>query len=328
MKEVTVPGEGTYVLKDGVVEFTPEKDFTGKASGVTVQVKDVNGKPVSKTYTPTVRPVTEFVDKNGNPITVDKDNKPVESKVDGKVDKKDIPGYKFVETKVDEKGNTKHIYEKVTTYFKDKDGNEIKPKESGSVDKKEIPGYRFVETKKLPNGDVEHVYEKVVTPTPTPTPFEYKVITTYVDENGELIIPDENGSHPGKELKGYEIVRTEKDANGNIRNIYRKVTTPEISIITTFIDENGNPIVPNENGEVPAKDIPGYELVRTEKDANGNVRHIYRKVATPTPAPQEKVARQELPNTGTGNEFAIFGAAATAILSGLGLASSTKKKED
>ena len=374
VKEVTVPGEGTYVLKDGVVEFTPEKDFTGKASGVTVQVKDVNGKPVSKTYTPTVRPVTEFVDKNGNPITVDKDNKPVESKVDGKVDKKDIPGYKFVETKVDEKGNTKHIYEKVTTsfkdkdgneipnhpteegtvdkkeipgyrfvetkklpngdtehvyekvttYFKDQDGNEIKPKESGSVDKKEIPGYRFVETKKLPNGDVEHVYEKVV----TPTPFEYKVITTYVDENGELIIPDENGSHPGKELKGYEIVRTEKDANGNIRNIYRKVTTPEISIITTFIDENGNPIVPNENGEVPAKDIPGYELVRTEKDANGNVRHIYRKVATPTPAPQEKVARQELPNTGTGNEFAIFGAAATAILSGLGLASSTKKKED
>ena len=327
VKEVTVPGEGTYVLKDGVVEFTPEKDFTGKASGVTVQVKDVNGKPVSKTYTPTVRPVTEFVDKNGNPITVDKDNKPVESKVDGKVDKKDIPGYKFVETKVDEKGNTKHIYEKVTTYFKDKDGNEIKPKESGSVDKKEIPGYRFVETKKLPNGDVEHVYEKVVTPTPTPTPFEYKVITTYVDENGELIIPDENGSHPGKELKGYEIVRTEKDANGNIRNIYRKVTTPEISIITTFIDENGNPIVPNENGEVPAKDIPGYELLRTEKDANGNVRHIYRKVATPTPAPQEKVARQELPNTGTGNEFAIFGAAATAILSGLGLASSTKKKK-
>ena len=40
VKEVTVPGEGTYVLKDGVVEFTPEKDFVGKASGVTVQVKD------------------------------------------------------------------------------------------------------------------------------------------------------------------------------------------------------------------------------------------------------------------------------------------------
>ena len=385
VKEVTVPGEGTYVLKDGVVEFTPEKDFTGKASGVTVQVKDVNGKPVSKTYTPTVRPVTEFVDKNGNPITVDKDNKPVESKIDGKADKKDIPGYKFVETKVDEKGNTKHIYEKVTTsfkdkegkeipnypteegtvdkkeipgyrfvetkklpngdteyvyekvttYFKDKDGNEIKPKESGTVDKKEIPGYRFVETKKLPNGDVEHIYEKVekTTPspvTPTPTPSVRKVITTYTTVDGEFISPKEDGEQPSKELSGYELVKTEKDENGNVRHVYRKVTTPtpETSIITTFIDENDNSIVPNENGEVPAKDIPGYELVRTEKDANGNVRHIYRKVATSTPAPQEKVARQELPNTGTGNEFAIFGAAATAILSGLGLASPTKKKED
>ncbi|MEL0346223.1 YSIRK-type signal peptide-containing protein, partial [Streptococcus pneumoniae] len=51
VKEVTVPGEGTYVLKDGVVEFTPEKDFVGKTSGVTVQVKDVNGKVVSETYT-------------------------------------------------------------------------------------------------------------------------------------------------------------------------------------------------------------------------------------------------------------------------------------
>ena len=324
----TVRPDTKFVVvgKDGKeTELIPSKDGEKPSEPVpgykvvkTEKDKDGNTKHIYEKVT------TSFKDKEGKEIP----NYPTE---EGTTPKKDnIPGYRFVETKKLPNGDTEHVYEKVTTFFKDKDGNEIKDKESGSVDKKEIPGYRFVETKKLPNGDVEHVYEKVVTPTPTPTPFEYKVITTYVDENGELIIPDENGSHPGKELKGYEIVRTEKDENGNIRNIYRKVTTPtpETSIITTFIDENGNPIVPNENGEVPAKDISGYELVRTEKDANGNVRHIYRKVATPTPAPQEKVARQELPNTGTGNEFAIFGAAATAILSGLGLASSTKKKED
>ena len=222
------------------------------------------------------------------------------------------------------------------TSFKDKEGNIIPgyPTEDGETPQKDIPGYRFVETKKLPNGDIEHIYEKVVTPTPTPTPFEYKVITTYVDENGELIIPKENGEQPSKKLSGYELVKTEKDANGNVRHVYRKVTTPETSIITTFVDENGNPILPKENGEVPAKEIPGYELVRTEKDANGNVRHIYRKVVTPkedvklTPAPQEKVTRQELPNTGTGSEFEIFGAAASAILAGLGLTSSTKKKKE
>ena len=378
-------GKYTIDPKSGKVTFKPKEDFVGTPDPATVKVKDANGTPTTATYTPTVRPVTEFVDKAGKPITVDGNNNPVESTVDGKKDKKDIPGYKFVETKVDEKGNTKHIYEKVTTsfkdkegkeipnypteegtvdkkeipgyrfvetkklpngdtehvyekvttYFKDKDGNEIKPKESGTVDKKEIPGYRFVETKKLPNGDVEHIYEKVekTTPspvTPTPTPSVRKVITTYTTVDGEFISPKEDGEQPSKELSGYELVKTEKDENGNVRHVYRKVTTPtpEISIITTFVDENGNPIVPNENGEVPAKEIPGYELVRTEKDANGNVRHIYRKVATSTPAPQEKVARQELPNTGTGNEFAIFGAAATAILSGLGLASPTKKKED
>ena len=330
-------GKYTIDPKSGKVTFKPKEDFVGTPDPATVQVKDANGTPTTATYTPTVRPVTEFVDKAGKPITVDGNNNPVESTVDGKKDKKDIPGYKFVETKVDEKGNTKHIYEKVTTSFKDKDGNEIPnhPTEEGTVDKKEIPGYRFVETKKLPNGDMEHIYEKVekTTPspvTPTPTPSVRKVITTYTTVDGEFISPKEDGEQPSKELSGYELVKTEKDENGNVRHVYRKVTTPtpETSIITTFIDENGNSIVPNENGEVPAKDIPGYELVRTEKDANGNVRHIYRKVATPTPAPQEKVARQELPNTGTGNEFAIFGAAATAILSGLGLASSTKKKED
>ena len=110
--EVKVPGEGTYTLANNVITFTPEKDFAGKATGVTVQVKDINGTSIEKTYTPTVRAVTTFVDPSGNPITVDKNNKPVESEVDGsKQPTKDIYGYKFVRTETDNKGNTKHIYE-------------------------------------------------------------------------------------------------------------------------------------------------------------------------------------------------------------------------
>ena len=379
----TVEGVGKYeVAKDGTVTFTPEKSFTGKAPAVTVKRVDKNGTPATATYTPTVRPDTKFV-------VVGKDGKETEliPSKDGKQPEEKIAGYKVVKTETDEKGNTKHIYEKVTTSFKDKEGNEIPnypteegttpkkdnipgyrfvetkklpngdtehvyekvktsfkdkegkeipnyPTEEGDQPKKDIPGYRFVETKKLPNGDVEHVYEKVVTPTPTPTPFEYKVITTYVDENGELIIPDENGSHPGKELKGYEIVRTETDANGNVHNIYRKVTTPETSIITTFVDENGNPILPNENGEVPAKDIPGYELVRTEKDANGNVRHVYRKVQETTQeqpvqqtAVKEAEGKRELPNTGTEANASLAALGLLGALSGFGLLA-RKKKED
>ena len=109
--EVKVPGEGTYTLANNVITFTPEPEFAGKATGVTVQVKDVNGTVVTKTYTPTVRPITTFVDEAGNPITVDKNNTPVVPEEDGTLPKKNIYGYKLVRTETDNKGNTKHIYE-------------------------------------------------------------------------------------------------------------------------------------------------------------------------------------------------------------------------
>ena len=326
----TVEGEGTYTIdKDGKVTFTPEKDYVGTGEGVTVVRKDKAGKTISATYTPTVRPGTDYVDENGKEI-------PGFPSKDGNQPKEDIPGYRYKETITDEHGNTRHIYEQVKTFFKDKDGNEIPrvPVEKGEKPKKEIPGYRFVETKKLPNGDTEHVYEKIPTPqpspTPTPTPAVEKKITSYVDGNGNPIRPTKDGEHPSEKIPGYELVKTEKDANGNVRHTYRKVETPapQEKVVTSFVNENGEKITPDENGEQPSKDIPGYEIVGTEKDANGNVRHIYRKVATPAPAPQEKVVRQELPQTGTGQEVAIFGAAASAILSGLGLAVSGKSKKE
>ncbi|CIY17287.1 cell wall surface anchor family protein [Streptococcus pneumoniae] len=272
VKEVVVPGEGTYVLKDGVVEFTPEKDFVGKATPVTVQVKDVNGKVVSETYTPTVRPVTEFKDTDGNVVSGS-------TTEDGKVDKKDFPGYRFVETKVDGKGNTTHIYEKVTTTFKDKEGNlitvdkdnnPVKSTEKGEIPAKTIPGYKFVETKKLPNGDIEHIYEKVT--------------TTFKDKEGNLITVDkdnnpvkstEEGETPAKTIPGYKFVETKKLPNGDIEHIYEKVTT-------SFKDKDGNeiPNYPSEPGTVDKKDIPEYRFVETKKLPNGDTEHIYEKVTT------------------------------------------------
>ena len=476
-----VPGEGTYTITpEGKVTFTPERDYVGTGGGIVVVRKDVNGKNIYAKYTPTVRPDTEFVDDKGNPIkgypkedgttpkkdipgyryvetvtdehgntrhiyeqvktyfkdkegkeipnypaekgtTPKKDNIPeyrfVETKPlpngdtehvyekvktsfkdkegkeipnypteEGKQPKKDIPGYRFVETKPLPNGDTEHVYEKVTTFFKDKDGKELPntPSEKGIVEKKDVPGYKFVETKKLPNGDIEHVYEKVTTsfkdkdgnaipgyPTeegeqpkkdipgyrfvttnklpngdiehiyeketsPTPTPQKEEKVTTYVDEKGNPIRPTKNGEHPSENIPEYELVKTEKDANGNVRHVYRKVTTPtpETSIITTFVDENGKPIVPNENGEVPAKDIPGYELVRTEKDANGNVRHVYRKVQETTQeqpvqptAVKEAEGKRELPNTGTEANASLAALGLLGALSGFGLLA-RKKKED
>ena len=51
---------GTYTIDPltGEVTFKPNKDFVGTPDGITVQVKDANGTPVTATYTPTVTPVT------------------------------------------------------------------------------------------------------------------------------------------------------------------------------------------------------------------------------------------------------------------------------
>ena len=458
---VVVPGEGTYTIDgNGKVTFTPEEGFVGTATPVEVARKDKNGRTVRASYTPTVRPDTKFVvigkdgaetelipskdgkkpseaipgyklvktetdekgntkhiyepvttkhvDRNGNPIPgteteegttpaktskevpgykvvetrklpngdteyvyekvttsfVDSEGHVIEGTTteEGTTPKKDIPGYKFVETRTTEDGDTEHVYEKVTTTFKDKDGNVIPgtTTEDGEQPKKDIPGYRFVETKKLPNGDVEHVYEKVK--------------TSYKDKDGNEIpnYPTEDGEQPKKDIPGYRFVETKKLPNGDVEHVYEKVTTPAPTpsvnpynptpitekVLTTFVDENGELIIPDENGSHPRKSLEGYELVRTETDANGNVRNVYRKVQSQTPvqpvepatpampeqpakpqvpatpaqpvqatAVKEAEGKRELPNTGTKDNASLAALGLLGVLSGFGLVA-RKKKED
>ena len=351
-----VPGEGTYTIdKDGKVTFTPEKDFVGKAKGVTVKRVDKNGTPVTATYTPTVRPDTKFV-------VVGKDGKETEliPSKDGKTPSEVIPGYKVVKTEVDAKGNTKHIYEKVTTTYKDKDGNVIPgtTTEDGTNPKKDIPGYRFVETKKLPNGDTEHVYEKVKTsfkdkegneipnyPTEDgdqpkkdipgyrfvetkklpngDTQHVYEKVantTIWTDEEGNPLKPPVNGIEVPGEIPGYELVRTVTDKDGNVRHIFKKTSRiPGENRTTTWTDENGNPLKPSERGTVDAGKIPGYEFVRTVVGEDGNVRHIFRKVTNTK-------AGQRLANTGTTETNTGLAGLGMAILGGL-LAARRRKND-
>ena len=162
----TIPGVGTYtVAADGTVTFTPEPEFTGTAPAVTVVREDVNGTKASATYTPTVLPITKFVDKDGKEI-------PGYPTVDGEEPKAEIPGYRFVETKKLPNGDTEHVYEKVTTSYVDENGDPIpgNPTEDGEQPKKDIPGYDFVKTVVDKDGNTQHIYKKTVTPTPMPDP--------------------------------------------------------------------------------------------------------------------------------------------------------------
>ena len=255
--EKKVPGEGTYTIDaTGKVTFTPEPNFVGTATPVEVVRKDKNGKTIKASYTPTVRPDTVFVDKNGKELIPSKD---------GKNSSETIPGYKLVKTETDEKGNTKHIYEPATTKHVDRKGNPIPgtTTEEGTKDPKNIPGYKVVETKKLPNGDTEYIYEKVT--------------TSFKDKEGNVIpnFPTEDGEQPKKDIPGYRFVETKKLPNGDIEHVYEKVTT-------SFKDKEGNVIPgnPTEDGEQPKKDIPGYRFVETKKLPNGDVEHVYEKVTT------------------------------------------------
>ena len=353
--EKKVPGQGTYTIDaTGKVTFTPEPNFVGKATPVKVVRKDKNGKTIKASYTPTVRPDTVFVDKNGKELIPSKD---------GKNPSETIPGYKLVKTETDEKGNTKHIYEPVITKHVDKNGNPIPgtTTEEGTKDPKKIPGYKVVETKKLPNGDTEYVYEKVT--------------TSFVDTDGHVIegTTTEEGTTPKKDIPGYKFVETRTTEDGNTEHVYEKVSTPLIpqtepysptptpvteKVLTTYVDENGELIIPDENGSHPRKSLEGYELVRTETDANGNVHNVYRKIqpqkpvqpvepATPampeqpakpqvpaTPAQpvqatsvKEAEAKRELPNTGTEDHANLAALGLLGVLSGFGLVA-RKKKED
>ncbi len=509
----TIPGEGTYTIDEtGKVTFTPEENFVGTATPVEVVRKDKNGRTISATYTPTVRPDTKFVvvgkdgketelipskdgknpsetipgykivktetDEKGNtkhiyePVTtkhVDKEGNPIPGTTteegtkdpktikgykvvgtkklpngdtehvyekvktiytdkaghsipnnpeeEGEQPKKDIPGYRFVETTTHPNGDIEHIYEQVKTSFKDKEGNEIpgNPTEDGEQPKKDIPGYKFVETKKLPNGDTEHVYEKVTTSfkdkegnvipgTTTETGEQpkkdipgYKFVTTNKLPNGDVEHVYEKVTTPSKKERGifrdtegnkipgyefdmlspvldipeYEYVETVIDQDGTVRHIYKKKTrayspstpaTPTTDkVLTTYVDENGELIIPDENGSHPGKPLEGYELVRTETDANGNVRNVYRKVQSQTPAQpvepatpampeqpakpevpvtseqsvqeaqatvsKEAEAKRELPNTGTEDNASLAALGLLGVLSGFGLVA-RKKKED
>ena len=328
-----VPGEGTYTIDaTGKVTFTPEPNFVGTATPVEVVRKDKNGKTIKASYTPTVRPDTVFVDKNGKELVPSKD---------GKNPSETIPGYKLVKTETDEKGNTKHIYEPVTTKHVDRKGNPIPgtTTEEGTKDPKNIPGYKVVDTKKLPNGDTEYVYEKVTTSfvdsqgrtipgteteegtTPKKDIPGYKFVETKTLENGDtehVYEPvttkhlDKKGNPiPGteteegttsaktsKEVPGYKLVDTKKLPNGDTEYIYEKVTT-------TFKDKDGNviPGTPTEEGTTPKKDIPGYRFVETKTLPNGDTEHVYEKVTTPSVEKPRGIIRDTEGNVIPGFEF-------------------------
>ena len=300
--EKTIPmNPDAYKLLGGEEGKTPLDEVPamsedGKKQVGTYTITVVEGNPVV-TFTPTDKTYTGKL----KPVTVQgKDTNGTEATATYTPTVRPVPTENGKENKPSEK-----------EIIRDIDGNPIPGFEYAVMSPTlDIPEYVYVETVIDPDGTVRHIYRPVE--------------TVHKDKDGNSIpnvASKEKGKKESKAIPGYRLVATKKLPNGDIEHIYEKVQAT-----TTWVDELGNVIQPTEEGLLNPSEIPGYEFVRTETDANGNVRHIYRQVAQ-SPATVEQ-RKNELPNTGTGNEFTIFGAAAASILAGLGMVIPGKKKEE
>ena len=296
-----------------IPNYPAEKGTTPKKDDIP-QYKFVETKTLENGDTEHIyeKVTTKHVDAKGNPIpgtTTEEGTTPAKTP-------EQVPGYKVVKTTTTKDGDTVHEYEKVTTKHVDTKGNPIPgtTTEEGTTPAKtpeQVPGYKVVKTTTTKDGDTVHEYEKVT--------------TSFKDKEGKEIpnYPTEEGEQPKKDIPGYKFVETKKLPNGDVEHVYEKVTTPTpaptVEKTTTWVDENGNPLKPSENGTKDPGSIPGYELVRTYVDGNGNVRHVFRKVS-PTEA-------KVLPNTGTEANASLASLGLLGLLSGFGLVA-RKKKED
>ena len=243
-KELTKEEEGTQ----------PKRQFDGYEF---VETKTKDGdtehyyKPVQK---PVKKVITKYIDKDTGKELIPQE--------DGAQPKKDIPGYRFVETK-DEDGNTIHYYQRVhTRHYDITTGKELAPQEDGTQPKREFNGYEFVETKDK-DGDTEHFYRPIK-----------KVTTVWITKDGKVLKEKTEGTLPKEDFDGYEFVETKTDEDGNTTHIYQ----PIVKVITKHIDiTTGKEIAPQEDGKQPKKEIEGYEFVET-KDEDGNTIHYYKPI--------------------------------------------------
>ena len=311
---VTEKGE---VLKPRTDGEHPKENFDGYEFVRTDKDKDGN---ITHIYRPIKKVTTIWVTEKGQVL------KP---RTDGEQPKENFDGYEFVRTNKDKDGNTTHIYrkvekpvKKVTTIWVTEKGEVLKPRTDGEQPKVDFDGYEFVRTDKDKDGNISHIYRKVEKPVK-------KVTTIWVTEKGEVLKPRTDGEQPKVDFDGYEFVRTDKDKDGNISHIYRKVEKPVKKVTTIWVTEKGEVLKPRTDGEQPKVDFDGYEFVRTDKDKDGNISHIYRKVEKPkVERKDDKLVYQpqtakELPKTGdTGTLVGILG----SLLMGGGLAGLKRKK--
>ncbi|MDB6185324.1 MucBP domain-containing protein [Gemella haemolysans] len=296
-KPVTKEGKTTVWVDVNGKPLKPAKPGTEEAGkvpsyklvGTTVDPETGNVIHVFKVM-PAIHEITEWVDVEGNVI------KPKEN---GEQPSGKVPNYTLVGTVTNpETGKVTHIFkpttaDKPSTVWIDVNGKPLKPTAPGTEEAGSVPNYKLVRTITNPEtGDVIHVF--------TPTPVVNKV-TEWVDTEGKVIRPQEDGSKDPGKVPNYELVGTVKDPEtGKVTHIFKPVTKKQV---TVWVDVNGKPLKPLAEGSNPAGEIPNYELVGTKVDpATGNLLHVFKPKGSATPGenPGTPGTNQENPGQNPG----------------------------
>ena len=234
----------SITTKDGKTNPTEVNTSLIRVNGATLTAKGVQEiieKPVEK---PTAKKeyITRWIT-----IVENKETKLKEDFTGDHIkDPEKFTGY--VLKKTEQNGNkTTYIYEKtksLTTRWANVDKPEENLKDPFSGDKTQeagtISGWTFVRTDTDKDGNVVHLFKKAATPATPATPEAKKVKTEWLEE---VTTKDKDGKET-KELKAIQgkdpvVAETTKDAGT----------------------------------------IPGFKFVRTDKDKDGNVKHIFIREA-------------------------------------------------
>ena len=225
---------------------------------------------------------------------------------------------------VEGKTEVTYVYEKagqVVVHYTDEKGNTIQVDAVDTKDGKPNSDYNTADNNMKPNRITTpegKVYElipqstkgdetgKVKAGETTEVTYVYKEITGnvvvhYVDTEGKVIRPQEDGSKDPGKVPNYELVGTVKDPEtGKVTHIFKPVTKKQV---TVWVDVNGKPLKPLAEGSNPAGEVPGYELVGTKVDpATGNLLHVFKPKGSATPGenPGTPGTNQENPGQNPG----------------------------
>ena len=248
-------------------------------------LSEVPNKPVTPELPvkPEFKAVPKAPEPKPTPKAPEKNTRVIEKKVIEKPQPKELPKKPQLHIV------RKHYIYQPKTIWETVDGKVLRNWEDGEKPKDGFDGYEYVRTDKDKDGNIHHIYKPTEKPQEQP-----KMKTIWETVSGKVLRSWEDGEKPKDKFNGYEYVRTDKDKDGNIHHIYKPVEKPQEQpkMKTIWETVDGKVLRSWEDGDKPKDNFDGYEYVRTDKDNDGNIHHIYKPIEKP------KVTPKELPKTG------------------------------